>query len=688
MHFVKHSLALALLAILTGCGGNSDNSAPSSSGSGSNTPDPAVTTVASVSPTTATVGTLTTFTISGQRLSSSLQVSLANCQNISGLSGPTTGARFTCTPQTAGTERVTVRTADGTTLFSGDITFKAPDPAEQITITNIEIPSALRIGQIATFTINGENLPDTLQISLPQCTNITQTSITPTKVVFTCTPQAAGTYTLRVRSAAGVDLNNGGQPTVVPAALTSTWRQTTANGCTGSVTGEAIAEGRSVTPLFTFVTDSKQRVRFMGNDALSYLSDDCSVSTSTTDVIQAAPTTGVTRFAAVYDNVSEPQLAEGVVYYTVDTTFSNDNPAVPSATAIVFKDANTFCLFNGTVSPSAVKQFIDGVDINQRGCFARGLNLAFSQEQPENFLSSAEAQLIPRVDGELLVNVIDRLNQRGQTGHVLLREAQSLRSALIGDTRKTYDLVSQLSGFSGLTFNYRQESAATSDDARLIKLNELGQQGWLFIGDKRLDAFFGTRPTYARTNFNKERGHRFTYQQRTDSDVIDNTKFVSILNAQGTQGCRFIESVAQVPASTRKTLCVNNSRINSAFNYRSLAYPTSPRTDAFKALLDTQRADGYYPIRILDLGDDIPPQILFESNRDAIQDIRSFQYKIFSQPLPDNQPELDSFLNDQGRLGWQLWGEVPNATGQHLATVFARSPFPHLADGEPAVFDR
>ena len=684
MHFVKHSLALALLAILTGCGGNSDNSAPSSSGSGSNTSDSAVTTVSGVSPTTATVGTLTTFTISGQRLSSSLQVSLANCQNISGLSGPTTGARFTCTPQTAGTERVTVRTAEGTTLFSGDITFQAPDPAEQITITNIEIPSALRIGQIATFTINGENLPDTLQISLPQCINITQTSITPTKVVFTCTPQAAGTYTLRVRSAAGVDLNNGGQPTVVPAALAGTWRQTVANGCTGSVTGEAITAARSIEPLFTFIRDSEQRVRFMGNDALSYLSNDCSTSASTTNEIQALPTTGVTRFAAVYENVSEAQLTDGVVYYTVNTTFSNDNPAVPPATAIVFKDANTFCLFNGTVSPSAVKQFIEGVDINQRGCFARGLNLTFSQERPLSLSANSEYQLTVRVEGELLTNVLDRLNQRGQTGFILLRDAQSVQSSLTGTARETYDVLSRISVFPGLTFNYRQEQVEPTDTARLIKLNELGQDGWLFLGEKRLDTFFGARPTYVKTNI----AQRFVYQLRTDSDVTDNTKFVSILNAQGTQGCRFIESVAQVPASTRKTLCVDSSRINSAFNYRLLAYPTSSRTDAFKALLDAQRADGYYPIRVLDLGQDTAPQILFESNSGAVGGAQSLQYKVFSQPLPDNQPELDSFLNDQGRLGWQFWSEVPNANGQHLATVFARSPFPHLADGEPAVFDR
>ena len=76
MHFVKHTLILAMLAVLTGCGGGS-SSAPPPVGPTPEVPDDA-TVISSITPESAVVGVKTDFVMKGQRLNSSLLVSLSN----------------------------------------------------------------------------------------------------------------------------------------------------------------------------------------------------------------------------------------------------------------------------------------------------------------------------------------------------------------------------------------------------------------------------------------------------------------------------------------------------------------------------------------------------------------------------------------------------------------------------------
>jgi|GEM_PF-4650396 len=686
MHFVKHSLILAMLAVLTGCGGSS-STAPSSSG-GSETPAENTMVVSSVSPQSAIVGALTTFTLSGTNMSSKMQVSLPNCQNISALSGSTSRVTFTCTPQTESTSTLTVKNEAGSTLFSGDIKLQTTAPADDIIISSIEIPSVVTVGQIATFLIKGQNLPRTLQISLPQCANISQPEQSDTQIRVTCTPQAAGTQQLIVFNEIGTELRRGTVIMQNPApTLTGSWRKTAANGCasTDSINGEAIAGARSKQPLFTFVEDKdpetqvRVRVRLLSNEGFAYTTPDC----SDTPYI----TTGIASFAAIFNNISAVQQTSGLnYYYPVNTNYSSSDFSPSNATAIVFKDTDNFCLFTGTVTASNISQFIQNITDNTAGCFTRTNKTPFSQLPPAILLTQSKAELVERADGELLLNVLERLNQRGENRYALLGEAKSLRPEIGSNSSKTYDVLTQIVGFSNLTFNYIPQDEPAQDSnfnvKRLQQLNDLGSQSLLFLGKKQLDAFFGAKTLYARNNL----GQTFSYQLRIDSDV-NATKLAGILEEQGAQGCRFVDLRLQVtPANTYATVCVDGSVELGTFKYRYVEYPTSTRTDALTNLLEAQQKEGYYPIRVFGLGNN-NPRILFEYNSRIGQGIQGMQYKVYSQALPTNRPELNSLLNDQGKLGWHLWSQINDPSGNHLATIFASLPFPHLPDGEPAVLD-
>ena len=700
MHFVKHSLILAMLAVLSGCGGSSSSGAPTTSNP--DTPAENTMVVSGVNTNTAIIGTLSTFILSGSNMSSNMQVSLPNCENISALSGSTISVKFTCTPRAAGTQVLTVKTAAGATLFTSNINLQATAPAETVLVNSVEIPSKITVGDLATFTINGQNLSGTLQVILPQCQNLTPISITPTKIVFTCTPQVAGAQKLTIRDANGVTLDDTRTVTVQNPAptLTGSWRQSVADGCTGTIEGETIVGVRSKLPLFTFIKDSDTQVRLIGNEGVGYLSTDCSETTPTTSPDATIPpqfalSTGMPKFTAIYSNVGAVQQTSGLhYYYPVETSYNRDGTVTANATAIVFKDKDTFCLFGGVVSAANISQFIQSISPNTPGCFARSSKAPFSQEAPTSvaFFSKSVNALLERSTDESILNLLSPINQRGQTGYVLLGDSRSLRPEINGNQPKTYNLFTQIDVASGFTFQYRVEDEPVQDANfaanRLSALNALGLQGFLYLGQTQLSPASPPKTLYAKTSPAVSTSKLFAYQMRSDSDLTA-SKLVEILDGFGATGCRFVDTRLQATATnTRATVCVNSNRHNGTFSYRYVPYPVSTRTDALKALLDTQKSNGFYPIRVMSLGAAATPHILFEYDSTIATNVGLIQYKVYSQALPSNQPELISLLNDQGTLGWHLWSEINDVSGNPLATIFASLPFPSLADGEPVVLNR
>jgi hypothetical protein len=122
MHY-KFSLAAILAFALTACGGANGNDQKIWSEEGLAYPAATV-----VSPTTATLGVVTTFTVSGSDLSSGMLFQLANCDGTTELAGGTASARkFSCTPSgTAGahTGKVMPNATTTTSLLTFQITFQ------------------------------------------------------------------------------------------------------------------------------------------------------------------------------------------------------------------------------------------------------------------------------------------------------------------------------------------------------------------------------------------------------------------------------------------------------------------------------------------------------------------------------------------------------------------------------------
>ena len=696
MHFVKHSLILAMLAVLTGCGGGSSSSSSPTTGTTPEAPDDS-TTIASVSPQSAVIGVVTTFTLSVQNLNEKLQVSLSNCKNISALTGTTTVVKFTCVPQSEGQQVLVIKDAKNANLFSSNMTFETASNTGNTIISDIVVPNEVITNKLASFTINGINLTNTLQIGLSQCTDPTQTSITSTKIVFTCLPQISGAQILTIsKDDVVLDTRNINVQSP-PPLLTGSWRQTAANGCTGTVGGEAIVGVRSNKPLFTFVGDVENQVRLLGNEGISYITANCSEvdpAPTTPPRTVFALTTGIATPVAIYDNIGAVQKTGDTFYYPVTTTYNNNSTATPPATAIVFKNPDTFCLFDGVVNAANISQYIQNVDLTRLGCFARSTTLPFSQETPSAgaFFSEAVNALVERSANESILNLLNPIAQSGQTGYVLLGDTLSLRPEANTGSPNAYNLFTQITEAPNFKFAYQIKDEPIQDANftanRLSSLNQLGSEGFLFLGQTQLSPVSQPKTLYSKTtNPLVATSKTFAYQIRSDSD-INTTKLVSTLDALGATGCRFVDIRLQTtPASTYTTVCVNSSQHTGIFTYRYVPYPTSTRTEALTALLNAQKSNGFYPIRVMTVGANAIPHILFEYDSTFAANIGEMQYKVYSQTLPNNLPELRNLLNDQGSLGWHLWSPINTVGNTPLATIFASIPFPHLPDGESVSLD-
>ncbi len=71
------------------------------------------------------------------------------------------------------------------------------DPAPVPVVSMVQ-PSTGTVGVLATFTVVGEHLPDTLDVTLPSCSGLAFTVRGETAQVFTCTPSEEGVFARKV----------------------------------------------------------------------------------------------------------------------------------------------------------------------------------------------------------------------------------------------------------------------------------------------------------------------------------------------------------------------------------------------------------------------------------------------------------------------------------------------------------
>ncbi|MCI5115487.1 MAG: DUF1566 domain-containing protein [Candidatus Electrothrix sp. AW1] len=142
--------------------------------------------VTSVSPNKATLDELTTFTVTGEALPSTLALWIKDCENVTSLGGTSTSMQFSCTPSwTTGEKAGEIKdVAGGEILHNFTIDVEETEIPE---VTSVS-PNKATLDELTTFTVTGEALPSTLALWIKDCENVTSLGGTSTSMQFSCTP--------------------------------------------------------------------------------------------------------------------------------------------------------------------------------------------------------------------------------------------------------------------------------------------------------------------------------------------------------------------------------------------------------------------------------------------------------------------------------------------------------------------
>ncbi len=138
--------------------------------------------VDSVSPNKVMVAKLTTFTVTGSNLPSTLAFWIEDCENITPLGGTSTSMQFSCTTGITGGEKngVIKDEIDGSILYEFQVDFTSK--------VNSVVPDAVALDQLAVFTVLGTDLPSTLAFWIEECENVTYVGGNSAAMQFSCTP--------------------------------------------------------------------------------------------------------------------------------------------------------------------------------------------------------------------------------------------------------------------------------------------------------------------------------------------------------------------------------------------------------------------------------------------------------------------------------------------------------------------
>lgn len=171
--------------------------------------------VSSVTPSTATLGKPTAFTITGTNLVSGMGIYIPGCTPVAGQTlnvlnvTSSTSATYQCTPGTAGQQASEIKTAlGGTVLYNFTVTVSAA--AATYSITNITAdPVKAVVSQPLTFTVTGSGLTTGMAWYLPDCVSSTGNQLlnvaSSTLASFSCTPNATGLKSGYVKTAVGAN---------------------------------------------------------------------------------------------------------------------------------------------------------------------------------------------------------------------------------------------------------------------------------------------------------------------------------------------------------------------------------------------------------------------------------------------------------------------------------------------------
>lgn len=202
--------------------------------------DVCIPSAAAVSPSTATLGTPTTFTITGTCIPPTIAAFIPECAGLTVSYSSMTSATFSCTPSyTTGVKAGFLKAKSGDTAhildFSVNVVSGCTPSVSSIT------PSSVTLGASTTFTIKGTCLPSTTAVFIPQCASPTTTWVDATTVRTTCTPSyASGSKSVEVK-------NTSGGTAVTGSPLTVTFNEPTCAATVSGVTPTTAKLGTSTT---------------------------------------------------------------------------------------------------------------------------------------------------------------------------------------------------------------------------------------------------------------------------------------------------------------------------------------------------------------------------------------------------------------------------------------------------------
>ncbi|RWX46484.1 Peptidase family M23 [Candidatus Electrothrix aarhusensis] len=140
-----------------------------------------------VEPPEAALEETTTFIVNGKDLPDTLEFILTDCTGVQSLGGSSTARKFSCTPRTAEQKEGRIELSGGAVLkrFTVDVIEEAVASPVVYSVT----PTEAALEETTTFTVNGENLPSTLEFLLTDCTGVQSLGGSSTARRFSCTPR-------------------------------------------------------------------------------------------------------------------------------------------------------------------------------------------------------------------------------------------------------------------------------------------------------------------------------------------------------------------------------------------------------------------------------------------------------------------------------------------------------------------
>ena len=166
---------------------------------------PAVGTISSISPTTATLNERQNFTIRGSGFPDTVAFSIEDCDSGSVTRDSVSRATYSCIPRATGQKKLIgkMRSGGDTLINSETYSVQVERPAVG-TISSIS-PTTATLNERQNFTIRGSGFPDTVAFSIEDCDSGSVTRDSVSRATYSCIPRATGQKKLIGKMRSGGD---------------------------------------------------------------------------------------------------------------------------------------------------------------------------------------------------------------------------------------------------------------------------------------------------------------------------------------------------------------------------------------------------------------------------------------------------------------------------------------------------